>query len=147
MLESTGNGGPSPIPLFALLSGFRKWIRAGSATISKGGQAAHLFCFGLCIMKAGTIEKTEKEILRMKNKATVRPLFRRFLAFLTAVCLLPLAGCGNKQEESSAVTVMATFYPVYVLAENVLEGVEGVELIGLRNVRDILNVLAARSRA
>ena len=28
----------------------------------------------------------------MKNKATVRPLFRRFLAFLTAVCLLPLAG-------------------------------------------------------
>ena len=56
---------------------------------------------------------------------------KKALSLLLILCLLPLAGCGNKQEESSAVTVMATFYPVYVLAENVLEGVEGVELISM----------------
>ena len=49
---------------------------------------------------------------------------------IIAVCLgllllLPLAGCGAAAED---VSVMATFYPVYVLAENVLDGVEGVRL-------------------
>lgn len=44
---------------------------------------------------------------------------------LIALLLLPLAGCGAIAED---VSVMATFYPVYILAENVLEGVEGVTL-------------------
>ena len=44
---------------------------------------------------------------------------------LTLLLLLPLAGCGAVAED---VSVVATFYPVYVLAENVLEGVEGVKL-------------------
>lgn len=51
---------------------------------------------------------------------------KRIIAFcLNLLLLLPLAGCGAAAEE---VSVMATFYPVYILAENILDGVEGVRL-------------------
>lgn len=51
---------------------------------------------------------------------------KRIIAFcLSLLLLLPLAGCGAAAEE---VSVMATFYPVYILAENILDGVEGVRL-------------------
>lgn len=50
---------------------------------------------------------------------------KKIFALLLALALLALTGCGAVAED---VTVMATFYPVYVLAENVLEGVEGVKL-------------------
>ena len=56
---------------------------------------------------------------------------KKIFACILILMLLPLAGCGNKQEEKKDVTVMATFYPVYVLAENVLDGVEGVELTSM----------------
>lgn len=49
-------------------------------------------------------------------------------ALLLIICLLCFSGCGAGAEE---VTVIATFYPVYVLAENVLAGVEGVRLISM----------------
>ena len=45
--------------------------------------------------------------------------------FAVLLLLLPLTGCGAAAEN---VSVMATFYPVYILAQNVLEGVEGVTL-------------------
>ena len=48
-----------------------------------------------------------------------------FAICLSLLLFLPLAGCGAAAEETS---VMATFYPVYILAENILEGVEGVRL-------------------
>lgn len=44
---------------------------------------------------------------------------------LLVLLLLSLSGCGAAAED---VSVMATFYPVYILAENVLDGVEGVSL-------------------
>ena len=44
---------------------------------------------------------------------------------LSLFLLLSLTGCGAAAEE---VSVMATFYPVYILAENILVGVEGVRL-------------------
>ncbi len=51
---------------------------------------------------------------------------KRIIVFcLSLLLLLPLAGCGAAAEE---VSVMATFYPVYILAENILDGVEGVRL-------------------
>lgn len=55
---------------------------------------------------------------------------KRCLTLLLTLCLLfPLMGCAPVGAEN--VTVMATFYPVYVLAENVLNGVEGVELCSM----------------
>ena len=50
---------------------------------------------------------------------------KRIISLMLILLLLPLAGCGAAAEE---VSVMATFYPVYILAENVLENVEGVTL-------------------
>ena len=44
---------------------------------------------------------------------------------LSLLMVLSLAGCGAAAEN---VSVMATFYPVYILAQNVLDGVEGVKL-------------------
>ena len=46
-------------------------------------------------------------------------------ALLLALLAVSLSGCGAAAED---VSVMATFYPVYILAENVLDGVEGVTL-------------------
>jgi len=53
---------------------------------------------------------------------------KKILAFLLILLLLPVSGCAREADE---ITVMATFYPVYILAENVLEGVEGVKLLSM----------------
>ena len=50
---------------------------------------------------------------------------KKACTLLLALLLLSLSGCGAAAED---ISVMATFYPVYVLAENVLDGVEGVSL-------------------
>ncbi len=51
---------------------------------------------------------------------------KKIIALLLLTALLPLAGCAA--EGSGPVTVMASFYPVYILAQNVLDGVENVHL-------------------
>ena len=53
---------------------------------------------------------------------------KRILALLLSLLLLSLslAGCGTEKKQD--VNVMATFYPIYILAENLLNGVEGVSL-------------------
>ena len=48
---------------------------------------------------------------------------------LTLLLILPLAGCAA--ESAQQITVAVTFYPVYILAENVLDGVEGVRLVSM----------------
>ncbi|MBR1585823.1 MAG: zinc ABC transporter substrate-binding protein [Clostridia bacterium] len=54
---------------------------------------------------------------------------KRLLAVcLLAAMLLPLGGCAASAEN---VTVMVTFYPLYILAENVLDGVENVTLLSM----------------
>ena len=50
---------------------------------------------------------------------------KKAFALLLALLLLSLSGCGAAAED---ISIVATFYPVYVLAENVLDGVEGVSL-------------------
>lgn len=49
---------------------------------------------------------------------------KKIFALLLILMLLPLSGCGAAEN----VTVMATFYPVFILAENLLDGVPGVTL-------------------
>ena len=53
---------------------------------------------------------------------------KKAIALFLLLLLLPLSGCAAEQE---SVTVMASFYPVYVLAENVLAGVPGVKLTSM----------------
>lgn len=50
---------------------------------------------------------------------------KKSFALLLILLILSLTGCGAAAED---ISVMATFYPVYILAENVLDGVEGVSL-------------------
>ena len=40
---------------------------------------------------------------------------KKLVSFMLVLLLLPLAGCGAMAED---VSIMATFYPVYILAEN-----------------------------
>ncbi len=49
---------------------------------------------------------------------------KKLVSFLLVLLLLPLAGCAAAED----VSVTATFYPVYILAQNVLAGVDGVTL-------------------
>ncbi len=51
---------------------------------------------------------------------------KKTLSILLIVCLLPL--CALAQQP---VVIVASFYPVYILVQNVLEGVDGVELKAL----------------
>jgi len=52
----------------------------------------------------------------------------RFLIILVSVILL-LSGCSAQPaKEKEGLSVVASFYPVWVMAANVTEGVEGVEL-------------------
>lgn len=52
---------------------------------------------------------------------------KKIFILLLALSLLGLSGCAAAEE----ITVAATFYPVYILAENVLLGVEGVTLTSM----------------
>ena len=53
---------------------------------------------------------------------------KKILAMLLILLLLPLSGCAAQQE---TFTVMTTFYPLYILAQNVLDGVEQVQLLSM----------------
>ncbi|NLM45927.1 MAG: zinc ABC transporter solute-binding protein, partial [Firmicutes bacterium] len=52
------------------------------------------------------------------------------LPVLLSCLLLLLCGC-SRQEKSDGLTVVASFYPVYIAAANITDGVEGVELVSL----------------
>lgn len=54
---------------------------------------------------------------------------KRIFALLLICLLLPLGGCAENTPEN--ISVVATFYPVYVLAENVLNSVAGVTLTSM----------------
>lgn len=56
---------------------------------------------------------------------------KKFLLFL--FCLPLLSGCGAPPRSDASFTAAATAYPVYLLAREVMEGVEGVELIAVVN--------------
>ncbi|USF29751.1 metal ABC transporter substrate-binding protein [Clostridium sp. MD294] len=48
---------------------------------------------------------------------------------IVLLCILMLfSGCSSQKIEQQTVTVVASFYPVYVLAKNITDGVEGVTL-------------------
>ena len=48
--------------------------------------------------------------------------------FLAAAVLLPLALSSCSETEHSGIRVTASFYPVYIIAENVVGGVPGIDL-------------------
>ena len=48
--------------------------------------------------------------------------------FLAAAVLLPLALSSCSEAEHSGIRVTASFYPVYIIAENVVGGVPGIDL-------------------
>ena len=50
---------------------------------------------------------------------------KKLFALLLALLTFSLSGCWAAAED---ISVVASFYPVYILAENVLDGVEGVTL-------------------
>ena len=50
---------------------------------------------------------------------------KKFLCFLLLLTMLPFAPAKGEEEE---IAIVASFYPVYIIAANVLEGVEGVHL-------------------
>lgn len=54
---------------------------------------------------------------------------KKIIVLLLLCVLLPLSGCAAETPET--VTVVASFYPVYVMAENVLDGVENVRLVSM----------------
>jgi len=51
---------------------------------------------------------------------------KKAFCILLALLLLPLGAMGQEKT-----TIVASFYPVYVMAKNVLDGVEGVELLSM----------------
>lgn len=54
---------------------------------------------------------------------------RRAAALLLALCLAVLSGCaGRTEQEEPELSVVTSFYPMYIMALNVTDGVEGVKV-------------------
>lgn len=51
---------------------------------------------------------------------------KKFFCFLLLLTLLPLGPCLSAEQDIT--TVVASFYPIYIMAKNVLKDVEGVHL-------------------
>lgn len=53
---------------------------------------------------------------------------KRILSALlcAAVCLTGFSGCGTPAKESSRLKLLASFYPIAIMALNITDGVEGV---------------------
>ena len=53
---------------------------------------------------------------------------KRILSALlcAAVCLTGFSGCGTPAKESSRLKLLASFYPIAIMALNIIDGVEGV---------------------
>lgn len=55
--------------------------------------------------------------------------FRRAAALLIALCLAVLPGCAVRaQREEPELSVVTSFYPMYLMALNVTDGIEGVQV-------------------
>ena len=72
----------------------------------------------------------------MENQRRDGPLqIKRCIAVMTAAfwILTALSGCSAKpqREDTASVQVVASFYPVYVAAANLVDGVDGVQLTNL----------------
>lgn len=72
----------------------------------------------ICIYDTGFSEK---------GSETMR--IRRAAALLLALCLALLSGCGREEtQEEPAFRVVTSFYPMYIMALNVTDGIEGVQV-------------------
>lgn len=47
------------------------------------------------------------------------------------ICMIMIFGCGKKVSRSSDFTIVASFYPVYIVAKNLTKGIEGVSLVNM----------------
>ena len=60
---------------------------------------------------------------------------KKYLAFFClAALIISLAGCGKEAQEArpkANLTVLTSFYPIYIATLNVTQGVEGVEVVNL----------------
>lgn len=60
---------------------------------------------------------------------------KKYLAlFCLAALIVSLAGCGKEAQETrpkAQLTVLTSFYPIYIATLNVAQGVEGVEVVNL----------------
>ena len=72
----------------------------------------------ICIYDTGFSEK---------GSETMR--IRRAAALLLTLCLALLSGCGREEtQEEPAFRVVTSFYPMYIMALNVTDGIEGVQV-------------------
>ena len=59
-------------------------------------------------------------------------MMKRLFVFYFIVCFLFFTGCGKKSETTSGrFNVVASFYPVYIIAKNVSKEVPGMVLTNL----------------
>ena len=57
---------------------------------------------------------------------------KRFLSYaLILIFALALTGCGEENKESDKLKIVTSFYPMYLDAINIADGVDGVEVINL----------------
>lgn len=58
---------------------------------------------------------------------------KRIISILLSLVLfsLTLAGCSNGQEDKDKNIVLTTFYPVYIFTLNLLDGIDGIEIVNM----------------
>ena len=53
---------------------------------------------------------------------------KKSIAACLALCLLWCAGCSRSAEQRQGFRVVTSFYPMYIMALNITQGVEGVQV-------------------
>lgn len=62
--------------------------------------------------------------------------FKRYILCFTVVMLsLCLISCGGEHKKTQHIKIVTSFYPVYISALNVVDGVDNVEVVNLTNGR------------
>ena len=55
------------------------------------------------------------------------PAFKTMLSFILSLCLL-LSGCGVREKEEDSFRIVTSFYPMYIMALNLTQGVPGEQV-------------------
>ena len=55
-----------------------------------------------------------------------------FTSIVMILLLLILTGCGNKKEENNSFNIVTSFYPMYIIAINLCDGID----VNVENMTD-----------
>lgn len=59
---------------------------------------------------------------------------KRFFSFLVCIAFsLSLIGCNKKDNNTSSINLVTSFYPIYIITMNITDGIDGINVVTIAN--------------